>query len=403
MIVLDKIVMPKGFKAGGIHAGIKKAKKDMALIFSEKECSTAGTFTTNKVKAAPVKYDISVLKSPKHGLIVNSGNANACTSERGDEDARKMAEIASSFLGGKAEDYFVCSTGVIGVPLPMAKIEKGIKDLSSSLSPSSEALMDASEAILTTDTCRKEASVKIKIAGKDVIVTGFAKGSGMIHPNMATMLCFILTDADISSSLLQKMLGDGVEDTFNMISVDGDTSTNDTCLILANGEAGNDEIVEGTEEYALFKQALDHILMTLACMIVKDGEGAGRFIEVKVEGAKSKRDAKKLARSIVSSNLVKAAFFGSDANWGRILCAMGYSKADFNPDEVDLVFSSSKGSIEVLKGGRPHPFSEEKAKMILQEKSVSVLVVLHDGEERATAWGCDLTYDYVRINGDYRS
>ena len=193
MIVLDKIVMPKGFKAGGIHAGIKKAKKDMALIFSEKECSTAGTFTTNKVKAAPVKYDISVLKRPKHGLIVNSGNANACTSERGDEDARKMAEIASSFLGGKAEDYFVCSTGVIGVPLPMAKIEKGIKDLSSSLSPSSEALMDASEAILTTDTCRKEASVKIKIAGKDVIVTGFAKGSGMIHPNMATMLCFILT------------------------------------------------------------------------------------------------------------------------------------------------------------------------------------------------------------------
>ena len=314
-----------------------------------------------------------------------------------------MAEIASSFLGGKAEDYFVCSTGVIGVPLPMAKIEKGIKDLSSSLSPSSEALMDASEAILTTDTCRKEASVKIKVAGKDVIITGFAKGSGMIHPNMATMLCFLLTDADISSSLLQKMLGEGVEDTFNMISVDGDTSTNDTCLVLANGEAGNDEIVEGTEEYALFKQALDHILMTLACMIVKDGEGAGRFIEVKVEGAKSKRDAKKLARSIVSSNLVKAAFFGSDANWGRILCAMGYSKADFNPDEVDLVFSSSKGSIEVLKGGRPHPFSEEKAKMILQEKSVSVLVVLHDGEERATAWGCDLTYDYVRINGDYRS
>lgn len=403
MIILDKMKMPEGFKAAGIHAGIKKIKKDMALIYSEKECSAAGTFTTNRVKAAPVKYDISILGGSKHGVVVNSGNANACTAERGDEDAKRMAALASSFLSGKAEDYFVCSTGVIGVPLPMKEIESGIKALSSSLSSSSEALMDASEAILTTDTFRKEASVSIKVGGKDVTLTGFAKGSGMIHPNMATMLSFVITDASISSSLLQKMLGNAVEDTFNMISVDGDTSTNDTCLVLANGASGTDEIKEKSVEEAVFKEALDYVLMTLAILITKDGEGAGRFIEVKVEGAKTKKDAKTLARSVVSSNLVKTAFFGSDANWGRILCAMGYSGADFNPDDVSLVFSSAKGAIEVLKDGVPVAFNEDKAKMILMEKCVSVLAVLKDGEEKATAWGCDLTYDYVKINGDYRS
>ena len=285
----------------------------------------------------------------------------------------------------------------------MKEIESGIKALSSSLSSSSEALMDASEAILTTDTFRKEASVSIKVGGKDVTLTGFAKGSGMIHPNMATMLSFVITDASISSSLLQKMLGNAVEDTFNMISVDGDTSTNDTCLVLANGASGADEIKEKSVEEAVFKEALDYVLMTLAILITKDGEGAGRFIEVKVEGAKTKKDAKTLARSVVSSNLVKTAFFGSDANWGRILCAMGYSGADFNPDDVSLVFSSAKGAIEVLKDGVPVAFNEDKAKMILMEKCVSVLAVLKDGEEKATAWGCDLTYDYVKINGDYRS
>ena len=335
--------------------------------------------------------------------IINSGNANACTSERGDDDVKKMASLAASYLSGSADEYFVCSTGVIGVPLPMKEIESGIKTLSVSLSSSPDSLMDASEAILTTDTFRKEVSVSIKIGGEDVTITGFAKGSGMIHPNMATMLSFIITDASISSSLLQKMLGLAVEDTFNMISVDGDTSTNDTCLVLATGASSAPLINEGSSDEAVFKEALDYVLMTLATLITKDGEGAGKFIEVKVEGAKSKKDAKTLARSIISSNLVKTAFFGSDANWGRVLCAMGYSGAAFNPDDVSLVFSSCKGSVEVFKDGHPATFSEEKAKMILQEKSVCVLAVLKDGDEKATAWGCDLTYDYVKINGDYRS
>ncbi len=403
MIVNKKMRMPCGFKAAGLYAGIKRARKDMAMIFSEAECSSAGTFTTNRVKAAPVKYDMSVLKSAKHGIVINSGNANSCTSQKGDEDAKRMAELAASSLSVAKDSFYVCSTGVIGVNLPMQKIEKGIKDLSSNLSSSPEALMDAAEAILTTDTFRKEASATIKVGDKDVTLTGFAKGSGMIHPNMATMLAFVISDANISSALLQKMLGSCVEDTFNMISVDGDTSTNDTCLVLANGASASSEIMEGSAEEGEFKEALSYVLMTLACMITKDGEGAGRFIEVKVEGAASKEDAKKLARSVVSSNLVKAAFFGSDANWGRILCAMGYSGASFNPDEVSLIFSSEKGSIEVFKDGVPLRFSEDKAKMILQEKSVSVLAVLKDGEAKATAWGCDLTYDYVRINGDYRS
>ncbi len=403
MIIEKTVKMPKGFMASGIHAGIKKIRKDMALIYSGAECTSAGTFTTNRVKAAPVKYDISIRNIPKHGIIVNSGNANACTSERGDEDARAMAASAASHLGGSAESYYVCSTGVIGVPLPMEKIENGIKGLVKGLSPSDEALMDASEAILTTDTFRKEASCTIRIDGTEVRLTGFAKGSGMIHPNMATMLAFVITDARIGSSLLQDMLGRSVEDTFNMISVDGDTSTNDTCLVLANGQSGAKEILSGTKEEEEFRKALNYILGELACLITKDGEGAGRFIEVKVEGAKTKKDARLMARSVVSSNLVKAAFFGSDANWGRILCAMGYSGADFDPDKVDLIFSSDKGSIEVLKAGVPLPFDEAKAKMILLEKSVKVLAVLKDGTEKATAWGCDLTYDYVKINGDYRS
>ena len=391
----------KGFQAGAMRCGIRKSqtKKDLAMIRSDVLCNAAAVYTLNRVKAAPVLLTKEHLADGKaQAVIVNSGNANACA-PFGIENARREAKAAARALGVREEDVIVASTGVIGQTLPIEAIEEHAGSMEMKYGNS----LTAAEAIMTTDTVAKEIAFSFTAGGKECRIGAICKGVGMICPNMATMLCFILTDADISSSLLQKMLGEGVEDTFNMISVDGDTSTNDTCLILANGEAGNDEIVEGTEEYALFKQAVDHILMTLACMIVKDGEGAGRFIEVKVEGAKSKRDAKKLARSIVSSNLVKAAFFGSDANWGRILCAMGYSKADFNPDEVDLVFSSSKGSIEVLKGGRPHPFSEEKAKMILQEKSVSVLVVLHDGEERATAWGCDLTYDYVRINGDYRS
>ncbi len=403
MIVEKKIKMPEGFAASALHAGIKRVRKDMALIYSFSECSSAATFTSNRVKAAPVKYDISIMKAPKRGIIVNSGNANACTSEKGLEDARRMADLSASLLKCPEDSFYVCSTGVIGVPLPMQKIEAGIRELSESLRGSDEALMDASEAILTTDTFRKEVSVSIRIGSKNVTISGFAKGSGMIHPNMATMLAFIITDARISSSLLQKMLGEGVEDTFNMISVDGDTSTNDTCIVLANGASGAPEIKEASADEEEFRKALNYVLMKLACLITKDGEGAGRFIEVKVEGAKTKKDAKILARAVVSSNLVKAAFFGADANWGRILCAMGYSGADFDPEKVDLIFSSDKGSIEVLKNGMPIAFSEEKAKMILSEKSVTVLAALKEGEEKAVAWGCDLTYEYVRINGDYRS
>lgn len=402
MIVEEKIKMPKGFLASGIHAGLKKIKKDMALIYSETECTSAGTFTTNKVKAAPVLYDMKIVGDKKRGIVINSGNANACTAKEGYENAVKMSSIASFETKCDPSSFYVCSTGVIGVPLDMKKIERGIKSLAETLSPATESLLDASEAIMTTDTFRKTTCCTIKIGGEDVTLTGFAKGSGMIHPNMATMLAFVITDAKISSSLLKKMLGSTVEDTFNMISVDGDTSTNDTCLVLASGLSGA-EITGNTKEEEDFKEALFYILKTLACLITKDGEGAGRFIEVKVEGAKSKMDARLLARSVVSSNLVKAAFFGSDANWGRILCAMGYSGADFNPDCVDLVFSSEKGAIEVLKNGTPIRFDEEKAKTILLEKSITVLCVLKDGNYNATAWGCDLTYDYVRINGDYRS
>ncbi len=403
MIVSEGFKLPKGFKASGIHAGIKKYKKDMALIYSPGVCTSASTYTTNKVKAAPVQYDISVKDLPKHGIIANSGNANAVTGAKGLEDAARMAFEAAGYLDAAKEDFFVCSTGVIGVHLDMEKIRNGIKELVRNLSESDESAKDASEAILTTDTMRKECSVTVRIDGRDVVVSGFAKGSGMIHPNMATMLCFVTTDCAISHEALQQMLGSSVEDTFNMISVDGDTSTNDTCIVLANGEAGNREITGKGREYDAFKEALTYVLGRLACMIAKDGEGAGRFIEVKVEGARSKKDARILARSVVSSNLVKAAFFGSDANWGRILCAMGYSGASFDPGRVKLLFSSEKGSVVVLEDGEPVGFDEDKAKAILLEPSVSVLAVLGDGNAKATAWGCDLTYDYVRINGDYRS
>ncbi len=403
MIVSQGFKLPKGFMAAGVHAGIKKYKKDMSLVYSPSVCTSASTYTTNKVKAAPVVYDMSIKDLPKHGIIANSGNANAVTGAKGLEDASMMAFETAGYLKAKKEDFFVCSTGVIGVHLDMDKIKYGIKELVKNLSESDASAKDASEAILTTDTVRKECSVTVKIDDKDVVVSGFAKGSGMIHPNMATMLCFVTTDCAINHDMLQHILGDTVEDTFNMISVDGDTSTNDTCLVLANGKAGNKEIVAKGEDYEIFKEALSYVLGRLACMIAKDGEGAGRFIEVKVEGAASVKDARILARSVVSSNLVKAAFFGSDANWGRILCAMGYSGASFSPEKVKLLFSSEKGSVVVLEDGEPVKFDEAKAKAILLEPSVSVLAVLSDGEAKATAWGCDLTYDYVRINGDYRS
>ncbi len=395
------VTSAKGFKASGVFAGLKKARKDMAMIVSECEAVAAGTYTTNKVKAAPVLWDMKLTGQGKaRAVVVNSGNANACTGEQGLKDAEEMASYAAGLLSTEKELVLVASTGVIGVNLDMAKIKKGEELLVQSLS---DDWKDAAQAILTTDTFAKTAACSVEIGGKTVTIGGMSKGSGMIHPNMATTLSFITTDAAISHDVLQSLLGKTVDDTYNMISVDGDTSTNDSVLVLANGMAGNAEIRKGSAEEAVFEETFRYVLGTLARMIARDGEGATRFIEMTVKGARTKEDAKTLARSVVSSSLVKAAFFGSDANWGRILCAMGYSGADFDPDIVDLSFVSPKGSIEVLSGGQPVPFDEDKAKEILLEKEVGAVADCHQGDGEASAWGCDLTYDYVKINGDYRS
>lgn len=396
-----RFLNPVGYSYAGIHAGLKKRKKDMALIVSDRMATSAAAFTTNVVKAAPVIYDMGILKGGKaQAILVNSGNANACTGTRGLEDAGHSAALIAHELGIPEDAVFVSSTGVIGVPLDMEKIEGGIKALAASLG---DDPIPAAEAILTTDTKTKLASLEVEVDGKSVTISGMAKGSGMIHPNMATMLCFIITDACIGHDALQKLLGKGISDSFNMISVDGDTSTNDSVIVLANGASGCGEIVEGSSAYAAFAAAFDQVLGELARQIVKDGEGASRFIEMRVTGAASKADARTLARAVISSSLVKAAFFGADANWGRILCAMGYSGASFNPDLVDLDFISAKGKIRVLEGGVPLPFDEDEAKAILLEKEVAVLADCHQGDGEAVAWGCDLTYDYVKINGDYRS
>ena len=403
MKIIEKggVTSPKGFLAAGVHAGLKRQKKDMALIVSAASAVSAGTFTTNKVKAAPVLWDMETLKGETHkAIVVNSGNANACTAEQGLKDAGESAAYAADLLGLTQKEVFVASTGVIGVPLDMDKIKHGISMLVPCLSSDGHS---AAEAIMTTDTFPKEAAASVEINGKTVTVGGMSKGSGMIHPNMATTLSFITTDAAVSKKDLQAMLGTTVDDTYNMVSVDGDTSTNDTVLVLANGMAGNDVLTPGTEEWSLFEEAFRYVLGTLARYLARDGEGATRFIEMDVENALTKKDAKILARSVVSSSLVKAAFFGADANWGRILCAMGYSGADFDPSLVDLSFTSPAGTIQVVKNGEPLPFDEEKAKKILSEKEITAIADCHQGIFSAQAWGCDLTYDYVKINGDYRS
>lgn len=408
-IIDGGITAPKGFLANGIAAGIKKRKKDIAILVSEIPAQAAGAFTTNKVKAAPVIWDKQLIDSGKtmSAIVINSGNANACTGEKGFSDTRDTASYAAELLSARgidtsAEQVLVCSTGVIGVPLPMDTVKEGIKTCVSGLSKELEAAKSAADAICTTDTFRKEIAVEIEIDGKPIRIAGMAKGSGMIHPNMATMLSFITTDAELPASILQKLLGTTIIDTYNMISVDGDTSTNDTVLVLANGCSGVN-IQKGTLQWEEFCKAFTYVHTFLAKAIVRDGEGAGKFIEVIVNGAKSVEDARLLARSVVASSLVKAAFFGADANWGRILCAMGYSGADFNPAGTELSFSSSQGSIIVVKNGEPVAFNEDFAKKILLEKEVTVTAKLNDGESSAKAWGCDLSYEYVRINGDYRS
>ena len=400
------VTSAKGFQAAGIAAGIKKENtKDMAMIYSEKPCTTAGTFTTNLVKAAPVKWDQKVVYEAPYtqAVVCNSGIANACTGAEGYSYCEATAKAAAEVLDIPKESVLVASTGVIGQQLPMEKLEAGVKKLAPVLSGARQAGILAAESIMTTDTVRKEAAVEIELSGKTVTIGGMCKGSGMIHPNMCTMLGFVTTDAAIEKQLLQEALSEVVADTYNMISVDGDTSTNDTVLVLANGMAENPVITEKNEDYETFKGALKYVNTSLAKQIATDGEGASALFEVKIIGAETKEQAVVLSKSVITSNLTKAAIFGHDANWGRILCAMGYSGAQFDPDKVDLAFESSAGHIQIIENGVAVNYSEEEATRILSENYVTAIADLKMGQETATAWGCDLTYDYVKINADYRS
>ncbi len=395
-----------GFSAAATAARIKyEGRDDMALIVSDSPCVTAGTFTSNLVKAAPVVWDMKVVKESAcvRAVVVNSGIANACTGKEGMEYCRETAEAAARALSIPEDSVLVASTGVIGAPLPMDRLKAGILAMVPELSTDKSAGTSASKAIMTTDTINKEVAVQFEAGGKTVTLGGMSKGSGMIHPNMCTMLAFLTTDLAISKELLQEALSEDVKDTFNMISVDGDTSTNDTLLILANGDAKNPEITEKNEDYEAFLEALHFVNETLARTMAGDGEGAHALFTVTVNGAASKEDARTLARSVVSSNLTKAAIFGHDANWGRILCALGYAGAGFDPDKVDLYFESAAGKIKVVENGLATDYSEEKATEILSEPEVTAIAELKDGDASATAWGCDLTYDYVSINADYRS
>lgn len=403
-VLKDKsITNVPGFQATGISCGLKKSgKKDLCVIYSDTPAVAAASFTTNIVKAAPLLLNLEHLKEDTvQAIVVNSGNANACTGDQGLKDAKAMAEAVSQELNIPLQSVLVGSTGIIGVPLPMDVVTAGIKKACKELSY--EGGHHAAEAIMTTDTFPKKVTVEFEINEKPIFISGIAKGSGMIHPNMATMLSFLVTNVNIEKGLLNTALKASVDDTYNMISVDGDTSTNDMVVILANGTAGNPVIREENEDYLLFKKALDFVNEELAKLIAKDGEGATKLIEVTVLNGKSLKDSKLCAKSVISSSLVKSAFFGSDANWGRILCAMGYSGGDFNPDKVDMSFESSAGKEYMFKDGVGVVFSEEKAKEILSQDYIKVLIDLKDGEYNATAWGCDLTYDYVKINGAYRT
>ena len=404
-VIEGGVTAPKGFSAMGIAAGIKKDRKDMAMIYSEANCHAAGTFTTNIVKAAPVKWDQAIVYGNKaaHAVVVNSGVANACTGEEGLGYCKRTAQKAAALFGIGENEVLVASTGVIGKQIPIEKIEAGIETMKPMLADTDVAGTLAAEAIMTTDTVKKEVAVTFEAGGKTVTLGGMCKGSGMIHPNMCTMLSFVMTDANISQELLQKALSASVTDTYNMVSVDGDTSTNDTCLLLANGLAGNPEITQEDEDYKNFCEALDYINTCLAKKMAADGEGATALFEVKVIGAESKEQAVTLSKSIVTSNLTKAAIYGHDANWGRILCAMGYSGAQFDPEKVDLYFESEAGKIKIIENGVATDYSEEEATKILSEKEVTAIADVKMGTFSATAWGCDLTYDYVKINADYRS
>lgn len=400
------VTAAKGFMAASTAAGIKyKERKDMAMIYSEVPCKAAGTFTTNIVKAAPVKWDQKVVygSDTAQAVVINAGIANACTGAEGMGYCEATAKKVQEVLNIPAEQVLVASTGVIGMQLPIDRICGGIDAMAPALKGDWESGHNAALAIMTTDTHEKEAAVTVELGGKTVTIGGMCKGSGMIHPNMCTMLSFVTTDAAISKELLQKALSADVEDTYNMISVDGDTSTNDTCLLLANGLAENPEITEENEDYETFKKALNFVNETLAKMMAGDGEGATALFEVKVIGAESKEQAKVLSKSVITSSLTKAAIYGHDANWGRILCAMGYSGAQFDPEKVDLYFESAAGKMQIIKDGVAVAYSEDEATKILSEPAVTAIADIKMGDAEATAWGCDLTYDYVKINADYRS
>ena len=400
------VTAAKGFQAAGCAAGIKKeGTMDMAMIFSEVPCHAAGTFTTNVVKAAPVKWDQEIVYHQDGARVVvcNSGIANACTGAEGMGYCKETAAAASEMLKVPETAVLVASTGVIGQQLPIDRIKGGIAKLALMLEDSPEAGAMAARAIMTTDTHSKETAVSLEIGGKTVTIGSMCKGSGMIHPNMCTMLSFVTTDVSISKKLLQEALGEVVQDTYNMVSVDGDTSTNDTVLLLANGMAGNPEITEKNEDYEAFKAALFEVNKTQAMQIAGDGEGATALFEVKVVGAESKEQAVTLSKSVITSSLTKAAIFGHDANWGRILCAMGYSGAQFDPEKVDLYFESAAGKLQIIKDGVATDYSEEEATKILSEEKVTAVADIHMGTAEATAWGCDRSYDYVKINADYRS
>ena len=393
----------KGFKASGIHCGIRKSrtKRDLSLIFSEKPASCAAVYTTNLVKGAPLDVTKSHISDGiAQAVICNSGNANTCNAD-GIEIAEKMCDLLAKELKIKASDVVVASTGVIGQKLDITPIKNGIPQLVSELSQYGNE--NAAEGIMTTDTVKKELAVNFQIGDKTCTIGGMAKGSGMIHPNMATMLVFITTDADISPKMLKKALSTDIANTFNMVSVDGDTSTNDMVTVMANGMAGNSLIDSDGPDFEIFMQALNTITVSLCRMIAGDGEGATKLLECKVTGASDKQTAKTVAKSVICSSLLKAAMFGADANWGRVLCAIGYSGAKVDVNKIDVSFKSSQGTIDVCKNGAGVDFSEEKAKEILLQKEIDILVELNSGKEEATAWGCDLTYDYVKINGDYRT
>ncbi len=404
-VIEGSVTAAKGFKASGVHCGIRKnkTKRDIGLIFCEKKCTAAAVYTTNLVQSSPITICRQNLANGfAQAVIANSGNANTCNAD-GDAKAWKMCELLANELGIAAEDVIVASTGVIGQILPIEPIAQAVSPLAQALTSDVQGASDCAEAIMTTDTVKKEFAIETTIGGKTVRLGGISKGSGMIHPNMATMLCFVTTDAAVSAEMIQKAVKEAADDSFNMISIDGDTSTNDMLSVMASGLAGNEEITAEGEDYDAFVSALKVVCKQLSKQMAKDGEGATKLLVCKVSGANTVKDARTIAKSVICSSLLKAAMFGSDANWGRVLCAIGYSGADVDVHKVNVSFASDAGRIDVCKNGAGIEFSEEKAKEILVRDEIDIIVEAGDKDGYAEAYGCDLTYDYVKINGDYRT